>query len=313
MAKRIVVALGGNAILTDDPSAQAQQAALVTTAQQLVGFLNDTENQLVVTHGNGPQVGNLLLQQINGGSAKNPAMPLDTVGGMTQGELGFWLSNALNKAFKAKDITGDVATIVTRTVVDAADQAFQKPTKPIGPFYTETEFTAIKNEHSDWTLVEDAGRGYRRVVPSPKPTSIVEANVIKEIVANGTTLVAAGGGGIPVMTKGDEFVGVEAVIDKDFSAAKLAELVDADELVILTAVKNVYIHFNQPEEQKLGKIDVATAKQYLAAGEFAAGSMKPKIEAAVSFVEKTGKRAVITSLDNVENYINTEDGTIIEP
>lgn len=313
MAKRIVVALGGNAILTDDPSAQAQQEALVTTAQQLVGFLNEKGNQLVITHGNGPQVGNLLLQQINGGSDKNPAMPLDTVGGMTQGELGFWLSNALNKAFKAKAISSDVATIVTRTVVDEADPAFEAPTKPIGPFYQVNEIEDIKKSHPDWALVEDAGRGYRRVVPSPKPTSIVEANVIKDIVANGTTLVAAGGGGIPVIAKNDEYVGVEAVIDKDFSAAKLAELVAADELIILTAVKNVYIHFNQPEEKKLGKLDIVTAKKYLTAGEFAAGSMKPKIEAAISFVEKTGKRAVITSLNNVENYIQNEDGTIIEP
>lgn len=313
MTKRIVVALGGNAILTNDPSAKAQQQALFKTAQQLVEFLNEKDNQLVITHGNGPQVGNLLLQQINSDSIKNPAMPLDTVGGMTQGELGFWLSNALDKALMEKQIDSQVATIVTRTVVDSKDEAFLKPTKPIGPFYLHEDLADIYKKNPDWQMIEDSGRGYRRVVSSPKPINIVEANVIKKIVNSGVTLIAAGGGGIPVLIKNHEYVGVEAVIDKDFSAAKLAELVEADELIILTAVSNVYIHFNQPEEQKLGKLDLTTIKKYLDAGEFAVGSMKPKVQAAISFVEKTGKKAVITSLDNVENYINYEAGTIIEP
>lgn len=313
MTKRIVVALGGNAILTKDSSAEAQQAAVLSTAQQLTSFLKDGDTQLIITHGNGPQVGNLVLQQLSGSTEKNPAMPLHTVGAMTQGEIGFWMENALNKAFAAKNMDEDVATIVTRTLVDAHDPAFQNATKPIGPFYTEAEVADITKQHPDWDIVEDAGRGYRRVVPSPKPISIVEADVIKKMVNNGITLIAAGGGGIPVIKENNEFIGVDAVIDKDFSAAKLAELVDADELVVLTAVKNVFVNFNTPEQKALTTVTLAQAQEYLTEGQFAAGSMKPKIEAAMSFVKLTGKKAVITSLDNVTGYLEAGLGTIIVP
>lgn len=313
MTKRIVVALGGNAILTKDASAQAQQQAVLSTAEQLTTFFKDDATQLIITHGNGPQVGNLVLQQLSGSTEKNPAMPLHTVGAMTQGEIGFWLENALNKAFASKHMDADVATIVTRTLVDAHDLAFKNATKPIGPFYKATEINTIKEQHPDWELVEDAGRGYRRVVPSPKPLSIVEANVIKKMINSGITLIAAGGGGIPVIKKDNAFIGVDAVIDKDFTAAKLAELVDADELVILTAVKNVFINFNTPKQQALTTVTLAEAQKYLAEGQFAIGSMKPKIEAAMSFVKATGKKAVITSLDNVTGYLQSGLGTIIIP
>lgn len=262
MTKRIVVALGGNAILTDDPSAEAQQTALQQTAKYLVNFLEMGDVQLVLTHGNGPQVGNLVLQQLDGSSAKNPAMPLDTVGAMTQGEIGLWLADALNEEIISRGLDQKVATVLTRTVVDANDAAFEQPTKPIGPFYTAEEAKTVRDEHPDWTIVEDAGRGYRRVVPSPKPISIMEADAIRTLAQEGVTLIAAGGG-VPVVRKDNDITGVEAVIDKDFTAAKLAELVEADELVILTAVQYVTKDFKKPTQEDIKQATVAKCKRWL--------------------------------------------------
>lgn len=311
--KRIVVALGGNAILTDDPSAQAQQAALMKTADYLMDLVARGNIQLIITHGNGPQVGNLLLQELEGSSEKNPAMPLDTVGAMTQGEIGLWLANALNVKADERNVPVKVTTMLTRTVVGEQDTAFKKPTKPIGVFYNKSELPEIKKEHPDWEIVEDAGRGYRRVVPSPKPINIMEADAIKVLVDNGMTLIAAGGGGVPVVREKEEVRGVEAVVDKDFSAAKLAELVEADELIILTAVKHVSINYQKPDQKDLHEVTVSEMKQYLQDNQFASGSMKPKVEAAVSFVELTNKQAVITSLDNISSFLKDGDGTVILP
>lgn len=311
MTKRIVVALGGNAILTDDPSAEAQQAALQQTAKYLVNFLEMGDVQLVLTHGNGPQVGNLVLQQLDGSSAKNPAMPLDTVGAMTQGEIGLWLADALNEEIISRGLDQKVATVLTRTVVDANDAAFEQPTKPIGPFYTAEEAKTVRDEHPDWTIVEDAGRGYRRVVPSPKPISIMEADAIRTLAQEGVTLIAAGGGGVPVVRKDNDITGVEAVIDKDFTAAKLAELVEADELVILTAVQYVTKDFKKPTQEDIKQATVAQMQALVDEGQFPAGSMKPKVEAAMSFVTATGRNAVITSLDNIAAYLENGDGTVI--
>lgn len=311
MTKRIVVALGGNAILTDDPSAEAQQTALQQTAKYLVNFLEMGDVQLVLTHGNGPQVGNLVLQQLDGSSAKNPAMPLDTVGAMTQGEIGLWLADALNEEIISRGLDQKVATVLTRTVVDANDAAFEQPTKPIGPFYTAEEAKTVRDEHPDWTIVEDAGRGYRRVVPSPKPISIMEADAIRTLAQEGVTLIAAGGGGVPVVRKDNDITGVEAVIDKDFTAGKLAELVDADELVILTAVQYVTKDFTKPTQEDIKQATVAEMQALVDEGQFPAGSMKPKVEAAMSFVTATGRNAVITSLDNIAAYLENGDGTVI--
>ncbi|TGE73195.1 carbamate kinase [Weissella confusa] len=311
MTKRIVVALGGNAILTDDPSAEAQQTALQQTAKYLVNFLEMGDVQLVLTHGNGPQVGNLVLQQLDGSSAKNPAMPLDTVGAMTQGEIGLWLADALNEEIISRGLDQKVATVLTRTVVDANDAAFEQPTKPIGPFYTAEEAKTVRDEHPDWTIVEDAGRGYRRVVPSPKPISIMEADAIRTLAQEGVTLIAAGGGGVPVVRKDNDITGVEAVIDKDFTAAKLAELVDADELVILTAVQYVTKDFKKPTQEDIKQATVSEMQALVDEGQFPAGSMKPKVEAAMSFVTATGRNAVITSLDNIAAYLENGDGTVI--
>ncbi len=311
MTKRIVVALGGNAILTDDPSAEAQQTALQQTAKYLVNFLEMGDVQLVLTHGNGPQVGNLVLQQLDGSSAKNPAMPLDTVGAMTQGEIGLWLADALNEEIISRGLDQKVATVLTRTVVDANDAAFEQPTKPIGPFYTAEEAKTVRDEHPDWTIVEDAGRGCRRVVPSPKPISIMEADAIRTLAQEGVTLIAAGGGGVPVVRKDNDITGVEAVIDKDFTAAKLAELVEADELAILPAVQYVTKDFKKPTQEDIKQATVAEMQALVDEGQFPAGSMKPKVEAAMSFVTATGRNAVITSLDNIAAYLENGDGTVI--
>ncbi|WEV43797.1 carbamate kinase [Lactobacillus sp. ESL0684] len=309
---RVVVALGGNAILSTDPTARAQQAAVKKTAKVLVNFIKNGD-ELIVTHGNGPQVGNLLLQQLAANSPKNPAMPLDTVGAMTQGSIGYWLQNALQTELAKNGIAKDVISIVTQTVIDGQDPAFSQPSKPIGPFYDETEMTEMKHQNPDWVFVEDSGRGYRRVVPSPKPQKIQEYRAIQQVIDNGTVPIVAGGGGIPVVETDQQLVGKEAVIDKDFSAAKLAELVDADRLIILTSVAGVCINFGQPDEECLGDVSVQGLQKYIAEDQFAKGSMLPKVQAAINFVEASGKEAVIGSLDNVNQIIQGTSGTVVKP
>ncbi|UQS83000.1 carbamate kinase [Bombilactobacillus thymidiniphilus] len=310
--QRIVVALGGNAILTKDPTAKAQRQAVQKTAQALINFVKNGD-ELVVTHGNGPQVGNLLLQQLNSNSAQNPAMPLDTVGAMTQGSIGYWLQNALQEQLANNAITKSVLTIVTQTIVASDDPAFEHLSKPIGPFYTKEQLTDIQNKYPNWTLVEDAGRGYRRVVASPKPQRIQEAAAIKQVVDAGMIPIVSGGGGIPVVVKGDQLIGQEAVIDKDFSAAKVAELVDADRLLILTSVSNVFRHYGTADQQALTQVKVKELQKYIAQKEFAAGSMLPKVQAALDFVQHSGKEAVIGSLADVTQIIAGRAGTIIQP
>lgn len=310
MSKRVIFALGGNAILTNDASAEAQQAALKETAKKLAAYVKSNPGvQLVITHGNGPQVGNLLLQGAAGATEKNPAMPLDTVVAMTQGEIGFWMANALNAELEGNQ----AVTIVTRAVVDQNDAAFENPTKPIGMFYQAAELETLKQDHPDWVFKEDAGRGYRRVVPSPEPINIVESEAVETLADSGAILIAGGGGGIPVMATPDGYQGVEAVIDKDFTAAKLAEVVDADELVILTAIDMAYKDYGAPAEEELHELTVSKAQVYVDAGEFAEGSMKPKILALISFVKRTGNRAVMTSLDNVADYPENGRATVIVP
>lgn len=311
MTQKILVALGGNAILTDDPSVAAQQAALVATAKHLVQFIENGD-QLIISHGNGPQVGNLLLQQEAGSNKDNPAMPLDTIGAMTQGEIGYWLQSAISTALQAKGIDKAVISIITRTLVSSDDPAFLNPSKPIGSFYSQDQIEAVQKEHPDWTIVEDAGRGYRRVVASPQPIDILEGLAIKQSFESGIVTIAAGGGGIPVIKTGDSYQGVQAVIDKDLSSQKLAEITEVDQLIILTAVENVYINYNQPNQEKLTKVTVAELEKLILDNQFAAGSMLPKIQAAIKFVKATGKRAVITSLENISGYLQAESGTIIE-
>lgn len=310
MKKRIVVALGGNAILSDDPTAKAQMDALRYTSEKLVGLIKQGY-QLVISHGNGPQVGNLLLQQSAADSEENPALPLDTLVAMTQGSIGYWLQNTLKEKLISENVEKQVASIVTQVVVDEYDPAFDNLTKPVGPFLTEEAAKRVSEETGD-TFVEDAGRGYRKVVASPQPKSIVEYPVINQLIENDVVTISAGGGGIPVIETAEGYKGVEAVIDKDFASGKLAELVEADYLLILTGVDNVYVNFNEPNQEKLEEVTVSQLKEWIEEDQFAPGSMLPKVEAAIEFVEnsKDGK-AVITSLENVNNFFEGGSATVV--
>ncbi|MCO6018155.1 carbamate kinase [Carnobacterium divergens] len=308
--RKVVVALGGNAILSTDASAKAQQEALHQTAEYLVQFIEKGDD-LIVSHGNGPQVGNLLLQQAAANSEKNPAMPLDTCVAMTEGSIGYWMQNALNSALLKRHIDKDVVALVTQVIVDEKDPAFANPTKPIGPFLTEEE-AKVEMQASGATFKEDAGRGWRKVVASPKPISIKEYRVVNHLVESGVLTISVGGGGIPVIEKEAELVGVEAVIDKDFASQKLAELVKADLLIILTGVDNVYVNYNQPDQKKLEEVTVTELKEYIADNQFAPGSMLPKVEAAISFVENYPQgKAIITSLENIGAVLEGDAGTVV--
>src|SRR5699024_824739 len=310
MNKRIVVALGGNAILTDDPTAQGQMEVLRYTSKKLVGLIKQ-DYQLIISHGNGPQVGNLLLQQTAADSEKNPALPLDTLVAMTQGSIGYWLQNILKEELLSANLDKQVASIITQVVVNENDSAFSDLSKPVGPFLSEEEAKKATKETGD-TFVEDAGRGYRKVVASPMPESIVEYPVINHLIEKNIITISTGGGGIPVVQTQDGYKGVEAVIDKDFASAKLAELVKADYLLILTGVDNVYINFNKPNQEKLEEVTVSQLKQWIKEEQFAKGSMLPKVQAAINFVEKRPEaKAVITSLENVNNFFNGGSATVI--
>lgn len=309
--RKIVVALGGNAILSSDPSAQAQKEALVQTAKYLVQLVKNGDN-LVITHGNGPQVGNLLLQNLAANSEKNPAFPLDSLVAMTEGSIGFWLQNALVNELKQEQIDKEVISIVTQVIVDPKDPAFDNLTKPIGPFYSEEE-AKVESEKTGATFKEDSGRGWRKVVASPKPIGIQEIETIKTLIDSGEIVIAAGGGGIPVIKESDgKLTGVEAVIDKDFASQCLSELIDADLFIVLTGVDYVFINFNQPNQEKLESVSVSQMEEYIKQNQFAPGSMLPKVEAAIEFVKnKPESKAVITSLENLGELIHSDSGTII--
>lgn len=310
MNQKIVVALGGNAILSSDASAEAQQSALEKTAEYLVQFIENGDD-LIISYGNGPQVGNLMLQQHAGASEKNPAMPLDTCVAMTQGSIGYWMQNALDKAFLKHGLDKVAVSLITQVVVDKDDPAFKKPTKPIGPFLTKEEAEKEMAE-TGAIFLEDAGRGYRKVVPSPRPLSIKEHQIIKQLVDSGVVTISAGGGGVSVVENGLDLSGVETVIDKDFASEKLAELISADLLVILTGVENVYINYNQPNQKKLERVTVSELEKYIDEKQFAAGSMLPKIEAATAFVkERPNAKAIITSLENIGAMLEHGAGTVI--
>lgn len=309
--RKVVVALGGNAILSTDASAKAQQEALMETAKYLVKFIEQGD-ELIISHGNGPQVGNLLIQQQAADSEKTPAMPLDTCVAMTEGSIGYWLQNAMGEVLKEKGIDKDVVSLVTQVIVDENDPSFKNPSKPVGPFYTEEEANEQMKADSTVTFKEDAGRGWRKVVASPKPISIKEARVIETLVEQGVITVSVGGGGIPVVETATGLEGREAVIDKDFASEKLAEIIDADLLIVLTGVDNVYVNYQKPDQKKLETVSVSEMKQYIDENQFAPGSMLPKVEAAIAFVESKPKaKAIITSLENIENLLASEEGTII--
>jgi carbamate kinase len=306
MAHRIVVALGGNALQKNgDVSVAAQKNVAEETARQLVRLINDG-HELIIAHGNGPQVGAILLNEEN---SKSPS-PLDTCGAMSQGQIGYWLQQALDNELRTQGIARPVATVVTQVVVDVNDPAFEDPSKPIGPFYNDEQQARAAARDRGFVVKEDAGRGWRRVVASPQPQDIVEGLFIKQAVERDNIVIAAGGGGIPVIEHEGRLVGVEAVIDKDFAAERLAELVEADILLVLTGVDAASINFRQADEEKLGHVTPAQLHTYISQNQFAPGSMLPKVQAAVRFVESGPNRtSIITSLDNVSAAIDGTSGT----
>ncbi|QHU90750.1 carbamate kinase [Candidatus Saccharibacteria bacterium oral taxon 488] len=312
--RTIVVALGGNALQRQgEASSQAQQRVADETIAQLLPLIQ-AGHRVAIVHGNGPQVGNIVLHEEAINTEAVPSLPLEDSGAMSQGLIGFWLQQAIHDALATRGVHDKYAvSIVTQTVVDQADPAFQNPTKPIGPFYSEEEAKKVQAERG-YTVREDSGRGWRRVVPSPKPQEIVEAPVIKALVDAGVLVVSTGGGGIPVLRDASgQLSGVAAVIDKDFGAAKLADTLRADTLLILTSVDAAKINFGQPTEQSLGEVSVEELQQHIDAGQFAAGSMLPKTQAALSFVAgASGRTAIITSLEKTADAINGAAGTRIK-
>ena len=302
---KIVVALGGNALQKNgELTAEIQEEVAKETVQKLSPLIKDC-HELVIVHGNGPQVGNLVLHEEAGNSPSTPAMPLHVSVGMTQGMIGYWIQKALQE-----ELSKNAVTVITQVEVSKEDQAFQNPTKPIGPFYSEEEAQKVAHEKG-YVVKEDSGRGWRRVVPSPKPIHILESETITDLMKTGAIVVAAGGGGIPVVSTGNgSFEGVDAVIDKDFAAELLAEKINADILLILTAVDNAMINFGKENQQSLNTISPSEAEKYINEGQFGAGSMLPKIQASLKFA-KTGKKSIITSLENAQDAIAKNIGTII--
>ena len=308
MGKRIVIALGGNALGNNLPE---QMIAVRQTARAIVDLI-EQGHEVVIAHGNGPQVGmiqNAMTELTRSNPEKYIPCPLSVCVAMSQGYIGYDLQNALREEMLSRGIQKGVATVLTQVEVDANDPAFSKPTKPIGAFMTKEEADILVKER-DYTVVEDAGRGYRRVVASPRPQSIVEIQSIQDMVDAGLVVIACGGGGIPVFkTEGFHLKGAAAVIDKDFAASCLARQLDADCLIILTAVEKVAIHFGKPDVQWLSELTPDVARQYIADGEFAPGSMLPKVQAALEFAEsKPGRTALITLLEKAREGIAGETG-----
>ena len=311
--KRIVVALGGNALQRQgEASAIDQQEVAKATARCLVPLVQQGY-ELVIVHGNGPQVGNIVLHEEAINTVETPTLPLDSCVAMSQGMIGFWLQQALTNEFKNQGMSNTAVTVVSQMLVDKDDPAFLNPSKPIGPFYPTEEEARIAAEQRHFIVKEDAGRGWRRVVPSPKPIRVIESNSVELLLNGGSTVITAGGGGVPVVMIDNGLVGVEAVIDKDFSAATVAAMVSADRLVVLTAVDEVTINFRKPDEQALHEITVDEIERYASDGQFAPGSMLPKVQAAMNFVRSSGKPASIGSLERVNDVIDGKSGTIIVP
>ena len=303
---RYVVSLGGNA-LGKNPE---EQKELLKGVSKSIVHLVKLGHEVIIVHGNGPQVGmiNLAFNE----SPSSPEMPFPECGAMSEGYIGYHIQNAIDNALKDEGVKRNVVTLVTQVLVDKEDPLFLNPTKPIGSFYTKEEAEKIIHEKG-YTMKEDAGRGYRRVVASPLPIDVIEKESIKTLVEKGNIVICAGGGGIPVIEKNGKIEGVAAVIDKDYASAKVAELVNADILIILTAVDNVYINFNKPEQKKLENVTINEMEEYLNTDYFAKGSMYPKVNACVKFLSHSkGKKAVISSLEKANLAFELKTGTIIQ-
>ena len=311
--KTLVVAIGGNSLIKDAQrqSVPDQYAAVVETVRHLTDLL-ERHYRIVLTHGNGPQVGFILLRSEHSRGLLHQ-VPLDSIVADTQGALGYQLQQALENEFRRRRLRKSVATIVTQTLVDPADPAFGRPSKPIGQFYTADQ-AEERMRAEKWEMIEDAGRGWRRVVPSPRPVRIIESEVVRHLVKDGYVVVAAGGGGIPVVADAQGMLrGVAAVVDKDLASAVLAGEIGADVLVISTGVEQVCLNFGKPNQRPLSSMSVAEARHYLAEGHFQAGSMQPKVEACVQFLEQGGREAIITSPPSLVAALDGRAGTCVRP
>ena len=309
MNKLVVIALGGNAIKSaKEKGTNEEQFANVSQTTAHMAKLTAAGYRLVITHGNGPQVGNILIQH---DAAKNlvPALPMDVCGAESQGQIGYMIQQTFINHLKKMGIRKSVATVVTQVEVDKNDPAFTHPTKPVGPFYDRATGEQLKKR--GYTVIEDSGRGYRRVVPSPLPKAIVEVEAVRTLLKNGVIVVASGGGGIPVIRKNGTYTGVEAVIDKDSAGELLAQEVQADYLVILTDVEKVALHYNKPNQRFIDTMTVGEAEKYYAEGHFAPGSMGPKVRAAIAFMKHGGKKALITHPFKVLEALKGKTGTVI--
>jgi len=313
MNKKVVLALGGNAII--QPSQKGTIAEQFRNTRESLGGIVELIHQgyqLAITHGNGPQVGNMLIQQ-NAGIEKGIApLPLGVLNAATEGTMGYMIEQCLQNCLKMNNIKRDVITVLSQVVVDKNDPSVQNPTKPVGPFYNETQAEMLKREFG-WQMIEDSGRGYRQVVPSPIPMDIVPFQTIKRLVEENNIVIACGGGGIPVFIDDHgNFEGVDAVIDKDFASALLATKINADLLVILTGVDKVCIDYGKSSQRELEKMTLDEALKYMDEGQFPKGSMGPKIQAAVKFIQNGGRRVLITSIEKIVDAIEGKTGTIIE-
>lgn len=307
MRKKIVIALGGNA-LGKTPEEQLELVKI--TAKSIVDLVSEGYN-VVITHGNGPQVGMInLAMEVSHQEISSPEMPFAECGAMSQGYIGYHLQQSIQKELVKRNMRRNCLTVITQVEVDSKDEAFKNPTKPIGIFYTKEAAENITKEKG-YIMKEDAGRGYRRVVASPKPKKIVEIRTIKDLIKKGNIVIACGGGGIPVTKYRNAYKGIDAVIDKDKTSARLAIDLKADILLILTAVDQVYINFNEENEEKLKKMNIKEAKDFIKEKEFSEGSMLPKVEACIDFASKSNGYAIITSLKKAKSAINGKSGTVI--
>ncbi len=314
MGKFAVVAIGGNSLIRDKNRRRVedQYQAIVETAVSLVDII-ELGYRIVVTHGNGAQVGFILRRsEIAFKSEGLHFVPLVSCVADTQGAIGYQIQQALNNEFKVRGIDQQAVTVITQVKVNGSDPAFDNPSKPIGAFYSEKEIVSLTKSHPDWQLVEDAGRGYRRVVPSPKPIEIIERRAIQSLVNDDFCVISVGGGGIPVMDTGDSHLkGIDAVIDKDYSAALLAQDLNADTLIISTGVDNICLNYGTPEEKPLSRITLSETRQYIEEGHFAKGSMLPKMKAIVGFLEQGGEKAIIAQPEHLKQALQGEIGTWI--
>jgi carbamate kinase len=285
-----------------------EQSANVRKTVSKIADLIQRGYKIVLTHGNGPQVGATLLRH-EAAKAIVPPFPLDACGAETQGFIGYVIQQALRNELKGRGVDKFVVTVITRVIVDKHDSAFQNPTKPIGPFYSKDEASKLRQQRPDLTLKEEAGRGYRRIVPSPDPKVIAERTAIRALIDAGFVVIACGGGGIPILEDGTQTVGVEAVIDKDLAGQRLATLIGAHIFIILTDVEAVFLNYGTPNQKKISEITTGQLKNYLKDGHFREGSMAPKVEAAIRFVESGGERAIIADLGNLVEALEGRSGT----